>query len=237
MTTSSAPSSRCSSDPRKRASPRRICRGTITSRAQYLVDVQLWGYEDARLLPYGSMSAQDASIWTAAIDEAESRPVGATRWVNRRVNDVAHERDPVEDVASAAESSSGEAPTLAVAVRHLRRVPARGRHPRALHRREPAPAGRPGVDRRPRGPRARRLRRRLRGRHADRRAGYAVHAAVPVPLRSGARDRDHGGGEHPLRGVRVPDRALLREGRLRGTAWGTRPIVGSRGWSRRTTGW
>jgi hypothetical protein len=58
-------------------SPRRICRGTITSRAQYLVDVQLWGYEDARLLPYGSMSEQDASIWTAAIDEAESRPVGA----------------------------------------------------------------------------------------------------------------------------------------------------------------
>ena len=61
----------------QRPSPRRICRGTITSRAQYLVDVQLWGYEDARLLPYGSMSEHDASLWTAAIDEAESRPVGA----------------------------------------------------------------------------------------------------------------------------------------------------------------
>ena len=58
-------------------SPRRVCRGPLTSRAQYLVDVQLWGYEDARLLPYGSMTEQDASIWTAAIDEELSRPVGA----------------------------------------------------------------------------------------------------------------------------------------------------------------
>jgi hypothetical protein len=38
------------------------------------VDVQLWSYEDARLLSYGSMSEQDVSIWTA--DETESRPVG-----------------------------------------------------------------------------------------------------------------------------------------------------------------
>jgi len=59
------------------APARRICRGPLTSRAQYLVDVQLWGYEDARLLPHGSMREEDASIWTAAIDEAASRPIGA----------------------------------------------------------------------------------------------------------------------------------------------------------------
>jgi hypothetical protein len=59
------------------APARRICRGPMTSRAQYLVDVQLWGYEDARLLPHGSMTENEASIWTAAIDEAASRPVGA----------------------------------------------------------------------------------------------------------------------------------------------------------------
>src|SRR5262249_13694581 len=58
-------------------SPRRVCRGPITSRAQYLADVQLWGYEDARLLPYGSMTEQDAAIGTAAIEEELSRPVGA----------------------------------------------------------------------------------------------------------------------------------------------------------------
>jgi hypothetical protein len=61
----------------RQAPTRRICRGTLTSRAQYLVDVQLWGYEDARLLPHGSMSEEDASLWTAAIDEAASRPIGA----------------------------------------------------------------------------------------------------------------------------------------------------------------
>jgi DNA polymerase IIIc chi subunit len=60
----------------RQAPARRICRGPLTSRAQYLVDVQLWGYEDARLLPHGSMSEEDASIWTAAIDEAASRPIG-----------------------------------------------------------------------------------------------------------------------------------------------------------------
>ena len=61
----------------RQAPARRICRGPLTSRAQYLVDVQLWGYEDARLLPHGSMSEEEASIWTAAIDEAASRPIGA----------------------------------------------------------------------------------------------------------------------------------------------------------------
>jgi hypothetical protein len=55
---------------------RRICRGTLTSRAQYLVDLELWGYEDARLAPHGSMSEEEASIWTAAIDADASRPLG-----------------------------------------------------------------------------------------------------------------------------------------------------------------
>ena len=61
----------------RQAPTRRVCRGPLTSRAQYLVDVQLWGYEDARVLPLGSMSEEDASLWTAAIDEEQSRPIGA----------------------------------------------------------------------------------------------------------------------------------------------------------------
>jgi len=60
----------------RRASSQRICRGTLISRAQYLVDLELWGYEDARLAPHGSMSEEEASIWTAAIDAAASRPLG-----------------------------------------------------------------------------------------------------------------------------------------------------------------
>ncbi|MGI8981096.1 MAG: hypothetical protein ACR2FY_17865 [Pirellulaceae bacterium] len=45
----------------------KVCRGTLFSRAQYLVDVENWGYQDARLL-MGSMSERDIEHWTAAID-------------------------------------------------------------------------------------------------------------------------------------------------------------------------
>ena len=45
-----------------------VCRGTLLSRAQYLIDVGRWGYADARLAPYGTMSAADVEAWTRAID-------------------------------------------------------------------------------------------------------------------------------------------------------------------------
>ena len=47
----------------------RVCQGTVLSRAQYLVDIQHWGYEDARLRPRGNMTAQEIAQWTAAIEE------------------------------------------------------------------------------------------------------------------------------------------------------------------------
>ena len=47
----------------------RLCRGTLMSRAQFLVDIQKWGYADARLPPYGSMTPRDWMIWTNAINE------------------------------------------------------------------------------------------------------------------------------------------------------------------------
>ncbi|HET9492323.1 MAG TPA: nucleotidyltransferase [Methylomirabilota bacterium] len=46
----------------------RICCGTLLSRAQYLVDVESLGYRDARLLPGGTMTANDVAEWTAAIE-------------------------------------------------------------------------------------------------------------------------------------------------------------------------
>jgi Nucleotidyl transferase of unknown function (DUF2204) len=48
---------------------KRLCRGTLLSRAQYLVDVHRWAYTDARLPPTGTMTPEDAAHWTAAIDE------------------------------------------------------------------------------------------------------------------------------------------------------------------------
>jgi hypothetical protein len=46
----------------------RVCQGTVLSRAQYLVDVDRWGYADARLPPLGNMTAEHVAHWTAAIE-------------------------------------------------------------------------------------------------------------------------------------------------------------------------
>jgi len=61
----------------RQPAPGRVCRGTLLSRAQYLVDTREWGYDDARLAPLGGMTEEEASIWTAAIDEDASRPLVA----------------------------------------------------------------------------------------------------------------------------------------------------------------
>jgi hypothetical protein len=45
----------------------RLCRGTLISREQYLVDVEQWGYLDAREMPHGRMTRQQIEDWTAAI--------------------------------------------------------------------------------------------------------------------------------------------------------------------------
>lgn len=56
----------------------RICRGTLLSRAQYLIDVNEWGFEDARRLPPSSMSSDEISEWTDAIEndgpDAKNKP-------------------------------------------------------------------------------------------------------------------------------------------------------------------
>jgi hypothetical protein len=48
-----------------------ICQGTLLSRAQYLIDIECWGYRDARLMPTGPMTAADIAHWTAAISGEE----------------------------------------------------------------------------------------------------------------------------------------------------------------------
>jgi aminoglycoside-2''-adenylyltransferase len=50
----------------------RVCRGTLLSRAQYLVDIEKWNYLDARLVPLGTMTPEETAIWTDAI-ELESK--------------------------------------------------------------------------------------------------------------------------------------------------------------------
>jgi hypothetical protein len=48
----------------------KVCQGTLLSRAQYLVDVDEWGYDDARQAPRGSMTPEQIAEWTAAIDKS-----------------------------------------------------------------------------------------------------------------------------------------------------------------------
>ena len=48
----------------------KVCQGTLLSRAQYLVDIDEWGYEDARAQPRGTMNEDQIAVWTAAIDKA-----------------------------------------------------------------------------------------------------------------------------------------------------------------------
>lgn len=44
------------------------CQGTYLSRAQYLVDLDRWGYQDARLVD-GTMTPTEVDAWTAAIED------------------------------------------------------------------------------------------------------------------------------------------------------------------------
>jgi hypothetical protein len=51
--------------------PDHLCRGTLLSREQYLVDVKTWGYLDARETPVGYMTPQQIQEWTAAISDSK----------------------------------------------------------------------------------------------------------------------------------------------------------------------
>jgi hypothetical protein len=45
-----------------------LCRGTLLSREQYLIDIEAWGLTDARLPPGGRMTPEEVLHWTAGID-------------------------------------------------------------------------------------------------------------------------------------------------------------------------
>jgi Nucleotidyl transferase of unknown function (DUF2204) len=53
------------------AGPKELCRGTLLSRQQYLVDVQEWGLRDARLEERVQMNEKDIADWTDAIEKGQ----------------------------------------------------------------------------------------------------------------------------------------------------------------------
>ncbi|MGH7392507.1 MAG: nucleotidyltransferase [Candidatus Rokuibacteriota bacterium] len=58
-----------------RTSAAPVCFGTLLSRAQYLVDVETWGYRDGRL-EHGTMTEGDVAVWTSAIEVGQPKPGG-----------------------------------------------------------------------------------------------------------------------------------------------------------------
>jgi hypothetical protein len=46
-----------------------LCQGTVLSREQYLIDIEQWGYHDARIFPRGHLTRDETAAWTAAISE------------------------------------------------------------------------------------------------------------------------------------------------------------------------
>ena len=53
---------------------KRLCRGTLLSRKQYLVDVHKRGFHDARLEKRVHMDSEDIAQWTKAIPKEEQAP-------------------------------------------------------------------------------------------------------------------------------------------------------------------
>lgn len=58
---------------REPAQEKRLCRGPILSRGQYLIDIEQWGYCDARLEPLGRMTEEEVEIWTVEARKEEER--------------------------------------------------------------------------------------------------------------------------------------------------------------------
>jgi len=50
-----------------------LCQGTLLSRVQYRRAIECWGYRDARLAPYGNMTAEAVAQWSAGVATEEHR--------------------------------------------------------------------------------------------------------------------------------------------------------------------
>ncbi len=59
----------------------RECRGPLLSRAQYLVDIETWGYRDPRRQPEGLMTQNEINIWTEAIEAKDVPTVNSAAAV------------------------------------------------------------------------------------------------------------------------------------------------------------
>jgi hypothetical protein len=54
----------------------RVCQGTFLSGSQYWVDINEWGYQDARLYPSGNLTADDVARFDACARRNDGQDVG-----------------------------------------------------------------------------------------------------------------------------------------------------------------
>jgi hypothetical protein len=45
----------------------RLCRGPLLAGSQYIIDTERWGFKDARLPPYGTMTPVQIDEWLEGI--------------------------------------------------------------------------------------------------------------------------------------------------------------------------
>ena len=63
--------------------PEGLCRGTLLSREQYLVDVEEAGDLDARVQPFGALTADQLVSWTAEIPQTRRATLTKSRLLTR----------------------------------------------------------------------------------------------------------------------------------------------------------
>lgn len=60
------------------ATEEKLCQGTLLAPLQYRIDIEQWGYEDARLAPRGSLTPADVGAWIEHLQQEQgilSNPV------------------------------------------------------------------------------------------------------------------------------------------------------------------
>jgi hypothetical protein len=49
----------------------KICQGTLLAAMQYGADVEVWGYEDGRIAPNGTLTEEEVAEWTEHLKAEE----------------------------------------------------------------------------------------------------------------------------------------------------------------------
>jgi hypothetical protein len=75
------------------SSGKRICRGTLLSRLQYLEDIERWGYQDARTEPRVRITENELRQWTKAARDQAASPSASFAGIPQEQSDKDQEHE------------------------------------------------------------------------------------------------------------------------------------------------